>query len=75
MHEFSIAESILSVIEENIGEKREIVSTTLTIGPLSGVNADASDLSHTLEPDRVLKVNVAGQESPVKWTITFKREA
>ena len=41
MHEFSIAESILNTVEERLGEKKELVTATLTVGLLSGVNPEA----------------------------------
>jgi hydrogenase nickel incorporation protein HypA/HybF len=41
MHELSVAENILDVIEGVLGGRRPLGSATLTVGPLSGVSADA----------------------------------
>lgn len=41
MHELSIAESILEMVEQAAGEGRMAVSVTLTLGPFSGVCADS----------------------------------
>ena len=41
MHEFSIAQSMLETIGERLGGPTELVTATMTIGALSGVNADA----------------------------------
>ena len=41
MHEFSVAEDILAIIEEAVGSKKEITSVHMTIGPLSGICPDS----------------------------------
>ncbi len=41
MHEWSVAQSILEVIEQQLGGKQRLASVDLRLGPLSGVNADA----------------------------------
>ena len=47
MHEFSIAQGMLSAIEEALGGKRELVAVDVTIGALSGVSADALEFCFT----------------------------
>jgi len=41
MHEVSIAESILDLIERQLGEPHELSDVELRIGPLSGVSPDS----------------------------------
>jgi len=41
MHELSIAEGILSAIEQHIGGKKILTRITLSIGPLAGISADS----------------------------------
>ncbi len=41
MHEVSIAESILDLLERRIGAVRKLSEVELRVGPLSGVSADA----------------------------------
>lgn len=41
MHEFSVAESILDVVEQQVGRGTRLNEVHLTVGPLSGVAVDA----------------------------------
>jgi len=41
MHEVSIAESILDLIERQLGKVRKLAEVELRVGPLSGVSADS----------------------------------
>ncbi len=41
MHELSIAEDMLRVIEQALGRKQNLCIVTLVLGPLSGVSAEA----------------------------------
>ncbi|MCB9496151.1 MAG: hydrogenase maturation nickel metallochaperone HypA [Fibrobacteria bacterium] len=43
MHEVSIAESILDLIERQLGRPRELSEVAIRLGPLSGVSADSLD--------------------------------
>jgi len=41
MHEFSIAQSMLNLVEDQVGEKRVLFSATVTIGPLAGISIES----------------------------------
>ncbi|MFH0911415.1 MAG: hydrogenase maturation nickel metallochaperone HypA [Planctomycetota bacterium] len=41
MHEWTLAADMLKLVEKALGGKRRLVSATLTLGPLSGVSAEA----------------------------------
>ncbi|MBN1256140.1 MAG: hydrogenase maturation nickel metallochaperone HypA [Planctomycetes bacterium] len=41
MHEFSIASDMLKIVEDQLGGKQALISATVTIGPLSGVNPES----------------------------------
>jgi len=41
MHELSVAESILQIVEQAIEGKRELASATVTLGPFAGICADS----------------------------------
>jgi hydrogenase nickel incorporation protein HypA/HybF len=41
MHELSVAEDMLRVIEHALGRKQELCTVTLILGPLAGVSAEA----------------------------------
>jgi hydrogenase nickel incorporation protein HypA/HybF len=41
MHEFAAAKDILHVLEQTLGAKREVKKVHLTLGPLSGIAAEA----------------------------------
>ena len=41
MHEFSIAEDILDIVQENAGPGAQVDCVHLILGPLSGVSPDA----------------------------------
>jgi hydrogenase nickel incorporation protein HypA/HybF len=47
MHEVSIAESILDLIERQIGSVRKLSEVELRVGPLSGVSADSLEFCFT----------------------------
>jgi hydrogenase nickel incorporation protein HypA/HybF len=47
MHEVSIAESILDLIERQIGRVRELSEVELRVGPLSGVSAQSLEFCFT----------------------------
>ncbi|MBN2413955.1 hypothetical protein JXQ31_19935 [candidate division KSB1 bacterium] len=40
---------------------------------VSKVNANASDVSQTIDSDGVLLFGMQGQQEPINWTITFKK--
>jgi len=44
VHELSVAESLLDIIEESLGGKRILARATLTLGPLAGVCAESLTL-------------------------------
>jgi len=41
VHELSISEDILDLVEKAVGPDTEVTSVHLTLGPLSGISADA----------------------------------
>lgn len=41
MHELSVAESILNLIEQHIGGIKTLTKINLSVGPLSGVSAES----------------------------------
>ncbi|MFW5798215.1 MAG: hydrogenase maturation nickel metallochaperone HypA [Planctomycetota bacterium] len=41
MHEFSLAESMLSIVEDQLGHKARLASATVTVGPLAGIDAES----------------------------------
>ena len=47
MHEFSVAESILDVIEEAVGAEKGLTSVHLTLGTLSGICGEALEFCFT----------------------------
>ncbi len=47
MHELSIAEDIFTAIEYSLGFKSKLKSVEMTIGPLSGVSAEALSFCFT----------------------------
>ena len=53
MHELSLAESMLRMVEQQLGRKCELISATVTIGPLSGVSADALSFCFTEVADQM----------------------
>jgi len=47
MHELSIADSILDLIERQIGGAQALAHVDLCVGPLSGVSADSLEFCFT----------------------------
>lgn len=47
MHEFSIAEEILSVVERTLGGPKPVQSVQLTVGTLSNISAEALQFCFT----------------------------
>lgn len=41
MHEFSIAENIVDVVGKAVGSRKRLLSVSVTLGPLSGISAEA----------------------------------
>lgn len=41
MHEYSIAQDMIGLIERTLGARRELLAVTVTIGPLSGVSPES----------------------------------
>lgn len=41
MHEFSIADSMITTIKGQLKPGQQVVSVTITLGPLSGISADS----------------------------------
>jgi len=41
MHELSLAQSMLRIIEETLGGRRPLVSATVTVGAFSGIEAES----------------------------------
>lgn len=47
MHEFSVADSMLDVIEDALGSPRPVTQVHLTLGTLSGICAEALEFCFT----------------------------
>jgi hydrogenase nickel incorporation protein HypA/HybF len=41
LHEFSIAEDMIRLIERTLGSRKELLTVTLTVGPLSGISPES----------------------------------
>lgn len=41
MHEYSIAQDMIGLIERTLGARRDLLAVTVTIGPLSGVSPES----------------------------------
>jgi hydrogenase nickel incorporation protein HypA/HybF len=67
MHELSIAEGILSTIENQLGCVKPLIQVNLSVGPLSGISADSLEFWFTEvakqkgfgSPKLIIKKNVA----------------
>jgi hydrogenase nickel incorporation protein HypA/HybF len=41
LHEFSIAEDMIRLIERTLGSRKDLLTVTLTVGPLSGISPES----------------------------------
>ena len=48
MHELSVAQEVLNIVEREVGGEKKVLSVALTLGPLSGICADSLQFCFSL---------------------------